>query len=232
MYPKNLLTILALILLTANCFVILEYDQELSRWARFLSTFFFIIILLWRNSVSRTVLGAMIFLLISDLFLFHYENAIANSATFIMRISAYIALVMAIMPELRNLEASIFQKLLFVVVLALNIAMLYMLVEMVPGKFSYPMLATLFYAYGVAMIAMVIAAISYSNRFSNRTSFYFTAGTLALVLSDITSFIAYYLEFSIFYFPDRIFYILGLVAIVRFANFSRSQEAVEGLETV
>lgn len=171
-------------------------------------------------------------LLISDLLLFYYEFSLGNAAAFLCRISAYILLVLVVTPELRNLRTGIFQKILFVVVLGLNLAMLVVLVDMVPGKFKYPFLDILFYAYGMSMISMVIAAISYSNRYSNQTSFFFTAATLFLVFSDITSFIAYYLEFSVFYFPDRLFYIAGIAGLVKFSSLSRSHEAVAELESL
>ena len=232
MYSKFFLPVIILVLLFVNCFIIFEYDQEYSRWARLLSTLILFIILLWRNSMSKTLAGAFFFLLISDLLLFFYEDPLANSATFLMRIAGYLTLVLAVSPELRNLKTSTFQKLLFFVVFTLNVAMLYTLVDMVPEKYNYPYLHTLFYIYGTAMITLVIAAISYSNRYSDSTSFFFTAGTLGLVFSDITSFIAYYLEFSEFYFPDRIFYILGIASIVKFASFSRSHEAVTELESL
>ncbi|MGA8855271.1 MAG: hypothetical protein WB492_13940 [Christiangramia sp.] len=149
-----------------------------------------------------------------------------------MRISAYLLLVYRVAPELRNLKSSIFQKLIFFTVFTLNLGMLFMLVDMVPAKFGYPFLSILFYAYGITMITLVIAAISYSNRYSNKTSFYYTAATLCLVFSDITSFIAYYLEFNEFYFPDRIFYILGIAGLVKFTTLTRSHEAVTDLESL
>lgn len=178
------------------------------------------------------MLAAFIFLWISDFGLFQYENPISNSATFLMRISSYILLVLVVTPELRRLKANYLQKLIFVTVFTLNLAMLQMLVGMVPESFVYPGLNILFYIYGFSMIAMVIAAISYSNRYSDKTSFYYTAATLCLVFSDITSFIAYYLEFYEFYFPDRIFYILGLAGLIKFTTLGRSHKAVAELESL
>lgn len=230
MLPKSLLPVITLVLVLVNCFVIYEYAQDASRWARLISTSVIFLILLWQNSFSKRILTAFCLMLISDLLLFYYENSLANTATFLMRVSAYIMLVLAVAPELKNLKTNIFQKMVFVVVFVLNLGMLFMLVDMVPAKFGYPFLNVLFYAYGVSMITMVIAAISYSNRYSNKTSFYYTAGTLSLVFSDITSFIAYYLEFYEFYYPDRIFYILGIAGLVKFTTFARSHEAVTELE--
>ncbi len=232
MLPKTILWVITMVLLLVNCYVIYEFDQDASRWARLISTAIFLILLIWQRSFNVKIIIAFIFLLISDVLLFYYENALANTGTFLMRISAYLMLVFTVVPELRGLKSSLFQKLVFFGVFVLNLAMLFLLVDMVPAKFGYPFLNVLFYAYGISMITLVIAAISYSNRYSNKTSFYYTAATLCLVFSDITSFIAYYLEFYEFYFPDRIFYILGIAGLVKFTTFARSHEAVADLESL
>ncbi len=232
MLPKTILWVITMVLLLVNCYVIYEFDQDASRWARLISTAIFLILLIWQRSFNVKIIVAFIFLLISDVLLFYYENALANTGTFLMRISAYLMLVFTVVPELRGLKSSLFQKLVFFGVFVLNLAMLFLLVDMVPAKFGYPFLNVLFYAYGISMITLVIAAISYSNRYSNKTSFYYTAATLCLVFSDITSFIAYYLEFYEFYFPDRIFYILGIAGLVKFTTFARSHEAVADLESL
>ena len=232
MSAKLFLPVIALVLLIANCFVIFQFDEDTSRWARLVSTSLFFLILLWQNSFDKKILSAFCLLIISDLLLFYYENNLANAATFLTRISAYTMLILAVIPELKYLKSNLFQKTVFFVAFILNLGMLYLLVDMVPDKFMYPYLNILFYAYGISMITLVIAAISYSNRYSNKTSFYYTAATLCLVFSDITSFIAYYLEFYEFYFPDRIFYLLGLAGLVKFSTFARSHEAVAELESL
>ena len=232
MSSKLLLPVFTLALLLVNCFVIYEYGLDASRWARIFSTGLFLVFLIAQNAFSKRIVSAFILLLISDALLFSYEESLANTTTFLLRISAYIMLVLTVLPELKNLKSSLFQKIIFFVVFVLNLGMLFVLVDMVPAKFGYPYLNVLFYAYGISMITMLIAAISYSNRYSNKASFYYTAATLCLVFSDITSFIAYYLEFSEFYFPDRIFYILGIAGMVKFATFARSHEAVAELESL
>lgn len=232
MLPRFFLSAVTLIMLALNSFVLYEYDQDLSRWARLISTGIFLLLLLWQNSYDRRLLNAFIMLLISDLLLFYYEYSLGNAAAFLARITAYISIVLVVTPELKKLKANRFQKFIFVAVFSLNLGMLVSLVDMVPEKFKYPFLDLLFYTYGMAMISMVIAAISYSNRYSDHTSFYFTAATLFLVFSDITSFIGYYLEFSEFYFPDRIFYIIGIAGLVKFSSLSRNHEAVTQLESL
>ena len=232
MFPKKLLPVLTLVILLVNCFVIFQFNLVANRWARIFTTALFFLLLIFYNASGKRMFLAFGLMMLSDVFLFFYEDIIANSVTFLLRISAYIMLVFAVLPELKNLKSSSFQKFIFVIVFALNLGMLFLLIDMVPARFAYPFLNLLFYAYGISMMALVVAAISYSNRYSNRTSFYYTAAALCLVFSDISSFIAYYLEFNEFYFPDRIFYILGIAGLVKFTTFARSHEAVAEIESL
>ncbi len=229
---KFLLPLVTLLLLIINFGVISDYDQDYSRWARLVSTSVFFLFLLTRTSFSKRIFSAFSLFVIADLLLFYYEFDLTNAITFLVRVSAYVLLILSVVPELRGLRANLLQKFIFVVVFALNFAMLVLLVDMVPQGFKYPFLDVLFYIYGMSMIAMVIAAISYSNRYSSKKSFFFTSATLCLVFADITSFVAYYLEFYDFYFADRFFYILGIAGLVKFSSLQQSHEAVAGLESL
>ena len=230
MFSKNFLPIVAGILVLANAFIIFEYDLEMIRWSRLISTFLLFLALIWKQRSEKLLLAAILLLLSSDVLLLNYENTYVNSATFLLRITAYISFVVVILPEIKDLKMSIIQKVVFALVFSLNIGMLYVLVDMIPEKYDYPYLNSLFYIYGSAMITLVLAAISYSNIYSDTTAFFFTAGALCLVFSDIMSFIAYYLEFFEFYYPDRFFYIIGMVSLVKFATFSRNHEPLLEME--
>lgn len=232
MLQKITLSVVVALLLIFNCFVILKMDQEYSRGARLASTSVIFFLLLWQNSYSKKMVSAFLLLLLSDILLFYYEYPLVNMLTFLSRTVAYSLLILAVVPELRNLRTNLFQKLVFIFVLVLNGSMLVVLMDMVPDKFLYTGLDYLFYAYGSVMIGMVIAAVSYSNRYANKISFYYTGALLCLVFADVSSFIGYYLEFDAFYVPDRIFYLLGIAGLVRFASFSRSHKAVPQLESL
>ncbi|WP_417919178.1 lysoplasmalogenase family protein [Christiangramia marina] len=211
-------------------FMITEYDLEMIRYGRLFSTFIVLLVLIWKLRSEKVLVTSIFLLLISDVLLLNYENTLINSVTFFLRIVAYITLVFVIFPEIKSLKMSVVQKIVFAVVFTMNIGMLYMLVDMVPEKYDYPYLNFLFYIYGSAMITLVLAAISYSNIYSDTTSFFFTAGALCLVFSDIMSFIAYYLEFYEFYYPDRFFYIIGIISLVKFATLSRNHKPVFDME--
>lgn len=232
MSTKTILIAAILLLLGLNFYVIDHFDLNLSRWSRLISTATFFIILLFQKSERKLLPFAFFLLMLSDILLFFYENTLLNMLTFVLRSSAYIAMVLTVAPELKKLKTSILQKIIFLGALGLNMYMLFVLVDMVPEEYAYPHLDLLFYFYGIAMILMVIASISYSNRYSSRTSFFYTSATLCLVFADISSFIAYYLEFQHFYFPDRFFYILGLAGLVRFVSFNESHESLPELESL
>ena len=130
MLPKTYLSVITLALLLVNCFIIYEFDQDASRWARLISTAIFLLLLIRQRTYNLKIFVAFCLLLISDLLLFYYENALANTGTFLMRISAYLMLVFTVVPELKNLKSSLFQKLVFFGVFILNLGMLFMLVDM------------------------------------------------------------------------------------------------------
>ncbi|WP_026914406.1 lysoplasmalogenase family protein [Christiangramia portivictoriae] len=230
MLSKYFLLILAGLLALSNAFLISEYDLQMIRWGRLVTTSVIFISLIWRQRSDKLLLTAVLFLFLSDILLLNYEHVYSNAATFLSRISAYVLLVLVIFPEIRILKMSLVQKVVFALVFSLNIAMLYVLVDMVPEKYEYPFLNSLFYIYGSAMITLVLAAISYSNIYSDATALFFTAGALCLVFSDIMSFIAYYLEFHEFYYADRFFYIFGVSALVKFSTFSRNHEPLFEME--
>ena len=230
MSSKITLPAAGIALLILNFVVIYRFNLDYSRGSRLFSTVMVFLLLILKGSEYKRILISFSLFVLADILLFYYENDLFNALTFLTRTSAYILLILVVVPELKGLKANLFQKSLFVVVFCLNFGMLVLLVDMVPSTFHYDTMEFLFYLYGLAMMGMVIAAISYSNRFSSRKSFYFASATLCLVFSDITSFIAYYLDFHLFYFADRFFYILAILGLLKFASLSENHQAVAGLE--
>jgi hypothetical protein len=120
---------------------------------------------------------------------------------------------------------NLIQKIVFTLALALNLYLLYTLVDMMPtGEYNL-LFNAMFYLYGLAIIICVSAAVSYSNRYANKPSIIFLAAVLCLVFSDLTYFIGFNLNFSEFFVADRIFNILGIALILHFMqNFSIQEE--------
>ncbi len=222
---KTLLIVIGVILLITNFYTILEFGLEESRWMRILGTsILFFIFIIGAKRKEPFLIIAFFLLLLSDFLLIKYEVPWIKKLTFVLVIMAYLSLIKHIIPYVRNLETNLFQKGLFVGILGINIVMLYLLIDMAESKWDDSWHTFLFYLYGMAMIVMVILGFSYSNRYSDKSSFYFLWTVLGLVISDIAGFMAYYLGVEEFYFPDRLFYIIGLLCLVKFSRMDKNED--------
>lgn len=225
---KTLLIVIGVVLLITNFYVILEYGLIESRWLRIIGTSILFTIFLFgaKRKEPFLILGFCL-LLVSDFLLIKYEIPWVKKLTFILVISAYLSLIKHIKPYVRNLETNKFQKGLFVGILGINIFMLYLLIDMVGPGWDDSWHTFLFYLYGMSMIVMVILGFSYSNRYSDKSSFYFLWAVLGFVISDISGFMGYYLKVEEFYYPDRIFYIIGLLCLVKFSRMDKNKEMLQ-----
>lgn len=225
---KTVLVVIGVILLITNFYIILEFGLLESRWLRIIGTsILFAIFLIGAKRKEPFLILGFSLLLVSDFLLIKYEIPWVKKLTFILVILAYLSFIKHIRPYVRDLETNIYQKGLFVGILGINIIMLYLLIDMVGPGWDDSWHTFLFYLYGMSMIVMVVLGFSYSNRYSNKSSFYFLLAVLGFVISDISSFMAYYLKVEEFYYPDRIFYIIGLLCLVRFSRMDKNKEMLQ-----
>lgn len=225
---KTVLVVIGVILLFTNLYIILEFGLLESRWLRIIGTsILFAIFLIGAKRKEPFLILGFSLLLVSDFLLIKYEIPWVKKLTFILVILAYLSFIKHIRPYVRDLETNIFQKGLFVGILGINIIMLYLLIDMVGLGWDDSWHTFLFYLYGMSMIVMVVLGFSYSNRYSNKSSFYFLWAVLGFVISDISGFMAYYLKVEGFYYPDRIFYIIGLLCLVRFSRMDKNKEMLQ-----
>ncbi|RKS45058.1 hypothetical protein BC962_2733 [Gillisia mitskevichiae] len=225
---KTILVVIGVILLLTNFYIILEFGLLESRWLRIIGTLIlFSIFLVGVKRKEPFLILGFTSLLVSDILLLKYEIPWVKKLTFVIVIIAYLSFMNHIRPYVKNLEATVVQKVLFVGVLGINIVMLYLLIDMAGTKWDDSWHIFLFYVYGIAMIAMVILGFSYSNRYSNKSSFYFLWAVLGLVISDISGFMSYYLNVEEFFFPDRMFYIIGLLCLVKFSRMDKNRDMLE-----
>lgn len=225
---KTILVVIGVILLLTNFYIILEFGLLESRWLRIIGTLIlFSVFLVGAKRKEPFLIIGFILLLVSDILLLKYEIPWVKKLTFVIVILAYLSFMNHIRPYVKNLEATVFQKVLFLGVLGINIVMLYLLIDMAGTKWDDSWHIFLFCVYGIAMIAMVILGFSYSNRYSNKSSFYFLWAVLGLVISDISGFMSYYLNVEEFFFPDRMFYIIGLLCLVKFSRMDKNKDMLE-----
>ncbi len=228
---KLILIVIGVFLLVINFYTISEYGLYENRWLRIIGTsILFIIFAIGAKKKEPFLIIAFSLLLISDFLLIKYEVPWIKKITFSLVLLAYLSLIKHIRPYVRNLETNNFQKGIFVGILGINIVMLYLLIDMVGDKWDDAWHIYLFYLYGMSMIFMVIMGFSYSNRYSNKSSFYFLWAVLGFVISDISGFMAYYLGVGEFYYPDRLFYIIGLLCLIKFSRIDKNKEMLQSYE--
>jgi len=219
-----ILGISGIVLVVLNFFIISQFGLMESRWLRVISIFLcgIIFIKVCKRNEAFLLLGFLL-LLLADILMLNYEDPLFKKLTFGAVILAYVAFILHVRPFVKNLKANFFQKVLFALVLAINSIMLFLLVDMVEGGMDDDTHTLLFFLYGFAMICLMIFAYSFNHRYSNRASFFFVCAVLGLIFSDISGFISYYLKVEEFYYPDRLFYILGLLSLVKFSDLDTSE---------
>lgn len=209
--------ILLIVLLIANMAEIYFFGEEVDRWARFGTMLVFFLVYLFSRGFSN-VIYILIFglFLLCDYFLIYYENVTFKSLTYFTRIVAYILIIVAIWPNLRKLKVNLFTGIITAFVVALNIYLINTMSESVPEVMRSDYFFPLFYIFGIILLALAAAAISYHNRFGNTKSFYLVLASFGLILSDIFYYIAYYLEFETFWYLDRAANIIGIAMLMAF----------------
>lgn len=225
---KCFLPILTIILIVINLWVIINLDEMVARWVRFASMFSFFLLFTSSCFYNKRGLPVFILFLISDALLINYEDTVFNALLFVFRSAIFLALLELIFDRIRKLQTNLFQKIVFIIAIGLNVYMLYNLVEMVPRGQSYAFYDFLFYFYGISVIVCVTGAVSFSNRYANRTSIFFLGSVLAIAFSDLTYFIAYNMGFIEFALVDIVFNILGIHFLLNFMF----QEKLENMETM
>ncbi len=224
-YPDKVLLVLGLILIIGNFYVIDQYALREVRWARIVScallfSFFVIISKLKRNLLTVT----FALFLISALLSLQNEVLLIRKLNLGVVITAYLLLILHVLPMVKNLKTDLFQKMTFILIVGVNLYMLYSLADMKGGKIQDYTQLVLLFLRGISIIGVGIMAFSYCNRYSNTGSIYFLLAVLGLVLSDIFAFVSFYLEIWNFVFVDRFFYIIGIACLARYATLYRKED--------
>lgn len=227
MTKKLILTIIAIILIAVNLFVIYQYEVAESRMVRLFSTaLLFLVYLAFKGFKNKIVLAAFVFFLISDVFIQKYEEPLYNKLTFITTIVGYSLLALHILPKLSFKKTNKFLITIFAIVVLINTYMLYELIHMVEFKLIDKAQEFLFYVYGIAMITMGLFGGNYNFRYNSSQSTFCMFFVFAFILSDISAVMAYYLNVTVFYYPDRFFYIVGLALMTAYVIFDFKKEVL------
>ncbi|MFV8279997.1 hypothetical protein ACNKXS_00555 [Christiangramia marina] len=210
--------LLVLIMIVANVLAIYYLDPITDRWFRLLATVVFFLIFLFKYNTDKRLLIAFSLLTLCDGLLIFYEDSIVRNIIYLVRISAYLAIIKFLYTYLTRLRLNLITAIFTAFVLALDIYMLHDMAIYIPGYRVDFLFTILFYTMGLVSLALVATCISYLNRYADAKGFLLVVISICLVLSDLTFYNAYYLNFDVFYYADRIVNIIGIALLVVFAT--------------
>lgn len=192
------------------------YEQRLSRLFSICS--YFVVFLLFKGYRDKNITFIFILLILADVFNLNYEHIILGKLISITKISAYFLLIKSVFTKLilfKNVKPILY---VFIgIIIALNLGLAIQTVWNTSDKMNDTLDLVLFLVYGVTIISVVIIAMQYNFRYHTKRSMYFVYFVFGLILSDISWFIAYFLDLILAFYADILFYIIGLYCIVRYA---------------
>ncbi len=160
------------------------------------------------------------------------EDPIFNALMFLVKTGIYSGLIWIVLKTLKILESNLFQKIIFALAVILNVFLLHYLLEMMPVAEYTLLFNFMLYLYGFSIILCVTTAMSYNNRYADKSSIFFLGAVLSLVLSDLTYFIAFILGFDVFFLVDRTFNIVGIALLLQFFRLDIKERIVRSNEFV
>lgn len=217
-----LLTALAIVLIIMNVFAIAGLSIEQSRWVRiftaavFTTAFFF-----YFSKKTLLLLVALVSLLIADIFSLSYKYDFSKIAFFTLHGISYLLLFLHITKRANRNLLSRFQKFFSLGAFVLCTVVLLAFGITFRNEMHEYWHIIFFYFHGFSAIACLISALAFYDKNMNSFSLIYLISAVGLIFSDFTAFPAVYLKANSFYYFSRIFYVVGLSNLVRFAYLSR-----------
>ena len=184
---KSWFGLLVLIMIVANVLAIYYLDPITDRWFRLLATVVFFLIFLFKYNTDKRLLIAFFLLTLCDGLLIFYEDSIVRYIIYVVRISAYLAIINFLYPYLSRLRLNFITFIITTFIIALDIYMLHDMAIYIPGYRVDTLFTILFYTMGLVSLALVATCISYLNRYADTKGFLLVVISICLVLSDLIS---------------------------------------------
>ena len=202
-----------------NLAVIAFLDLETSRLARLITlVLFFVYYRILKSFTNSWIALALLLFLIRDVFFQFYEEPWGYKLYIILGVLVYSTLVLERFPKLSDLKFNPGVLIVTSLLVAANTYVLYVVMnmQMVTYTFHDDLESILFYIYGGSMIILGVQAMTYNSKYNSNRSLLYIFFAFGFIFSDIAALFAYYFEFDLFYFFDRVFFLLGLGLLVKY----------------
>ena len=219
------LTIMAVMLLVLNIFVVQYFEIDKSRILRVISVLSLLFFFLYYKTYSeKLILVALTLFTIRDIMILDYENSLFKTIFFILTIMAYSSILLITIKKLKISKSTPIIILLVSVLILLNVFNVYYLSDIIKSGLDNKLQFTLFFIQGAVLIVLGFAAFMYNEHFQGKTPLIYLYMVLCFVLSDCFGLGAYFYKAQLAYFPERIFYLLAIVFLVNFAINTKTQK--------
>ncbi|MCW9038158.1 hypothetical protein [Altibacter sp.] len=219
------LTLLCIIFLVINMATVALLPIELSRLVRVSTTLLLLLFLSYhRGHKQLIVFLGILFFALRDSLIIDYETEFNKTFVFIITIFAYLLLVSVPLKKLRLSKSTPVIIIFVLTLIALNVFNVYYLSDVVRNELDTPYQLVLFFVQGAVLIVLGFVGFMYNERVEGKTPLIYLYFVLCFILSDLCGLAAYFFKFEPAYFPERAFYIIGLVLLV---NFSLNQKIIQ-----
>ena len=205
------LPFLIMLVSVINIVAVIIHDVHVMRLVRLASIAVFFGYYLMRTS-QRNIIILVIFcsLLARDVASLFYEFQLGHRLYLILGFVVYGAICLERADMLKVItkdKSALIFTLLFIV---LNTFALYEVAALVSTNFEGHFEPYLFYIYGVFMIIFGATAIIYNQVYNSNRSLGYILFMISFLISEVTSLFAYYFGYEMFFYVDRIAFVVGL----------------------
>ena len=233
MIPKSkFLILLCALLCVINVYIINSYGIYESRVIRLISLIIlFFTFLLSKGRTNKNILLFFLLYVIADFLLLKYEIPIINKLNTFFTLGAYFTLIFGVFNKLNFKNLNKLSIFIFLVIVILNVYSIYEILKFVDYDMHDKFQELLLYLYGIVIIILGIVAANYNFSNNLTRSMLFMYAVFSFLLSDISGFLAYYLNLDIFFYPDRVFYLIGLSILVYYSIYTETHPNEMELES-
>ena len=210
--------VLVLALIASNVCAFYYLDQFTARYFQLFSTASFFVFFLIRYRSEQRMLFILGLLTVCDGLIINYEDPFNKKIIYTIRVVIYLSIISILYPYLSRLKLNRITLFIVAFVIGIDVYLLHDMAVYIPNYSEDFIFTFLFYLLGLTSLALVATCISYLNRYANTKGFLIVLVSFCFVLSDITFYNAYYLDFKVFYYVDKIANIIGIASLIVFTE--------------
>ncbi|MHA7943261.1 hypothetical protein ACJOV8_009305 [Formosa sp. 3Alg 14/1] len=215
---KTSIILLACTMVVINFFIITQFTAFDSRLVRNITTLAFFVLFIIFGGLKKIKLTLVYLLFIStDVCIMFYDYPFYNNLASVLKSLGLLVMIWHLIPRFKiELESkkSVVGSLL---IIGFGGALFLELLELATMKFNNTLHIFLYACCALLYLILFILVVNYNLRYNSMRSIVCVFFVFSIALSDFLAFISYYLAIGEFYYPTRLFHILGITLLTAYA---------------